>query len=133
MSGIGVSIASVALGASVIEKHFTLDREDGGVDSAFSMQPEEMATLVKETKRAWEALGGVNYGPIGKEIHSLKYRRSLYVVKDIAAGERFTKDNLRNIRPGLGIAPKYLDEVIGKKATIDIKLGTPMSLDMVGH
>lgn len=129
--GIGVSVASVALGATVIEKHFTLNREYGGVDSAFSMEPKEMKSLVTETKSAWEALGVISYGPTDKEVSSLQYRRSLYVVKDIKAGEYFTKENIRNIRPGFGIAPKYIETVIGKKAKIDIKLGTPMSWEVI--
>ena len=112
--GVGVSVASVALGATVIEKHFTLNRSDGGVDSSFSMEPAEMAQLVLETERAWQSLGQVSYGTTEAEIKSLQYRRSLYVVKDLKAGDVLTHDNVRAIRPGLGIATKYIDVVIGK-------------------
>lgn len=114
--GIGVSVASVALGATVIEKHFTLNRADGGVDSSFSMEPEEMKALVIETKRAREALGKVSYGVTEAEKKSLVFRRSLYVVKDMKAGEMISRENVRSIRPGYGIPPKYIDLVIGKKS-----------------
>jgi pseudaminic acid synthase len=123
--GIGVSIASVTLGATVIEKHFTLSREDGGVDSAFSMEPVEMHSLVVETERAWQAIGNVTYGATGQEKNSMKLRRSIYITKDLKAGDIFTKDNLRVIRPGYGLAPKYYEQLLGKKASIDIKAGTP--------
>ena len=123
--GIGVSVASIALGATVIEKHFTTSRADGGVDSAFSMEPTEMQSLVVETKRAWQALGQVTYGPTEKEKQSLKYRRSIYITKDLKAGDVLTKENLGVIRPGYGLAPKYHEQLLGKKAAIDIKAGTP--------
>jgi pseudaminic acid synthase len=129
--GVGVAVASVALGATVIEKHFTLSRADGGVDSAFSMEPEEMKALVIETERAWQALGKVKYGPTEKEKASLKFRRSIYVAKDIKAGEKFTKENIRVIRPGYGLAPKYYEQLLGKQARVDIKEGTPLSLDLI--
>lgn len=122
--GVGVSVASVALGATVIEKHFTLSRADGGVDSAFSMEPAEMAQLVVETERAWQALGAVTYGPTEAEKKSLQYRRSLYVVKDLRAGDVLSKDNVRAIRPGLGLSPKYLDLVLGRKVSRDVSRGT---------
>lgn len=125
--GIGVAVASVALGASVIEKHFTLRRADGGVDSAFSMEPDEMTALVTESERAWQSLGQVTYGPTEKEKTSLVYRRSLYVVEDMKAGDIVTNKNLRAIRPGLGLPPKYLERLIGKKAAVDITRGTPAS------
>jgi N-acetylneuraminate synthase len=125
--GVGVSVASVALGATVIEKHFTLNRADGGVDSAFSMEPAEMALLVVETERAWQALGQVGYGPTEAEKKSLQYRRSLYVVQDLKAGDILTKENVRAIRPGLGLPTKYLDVVLGKTVKIDIKRGTALS------
>ncbi|PPD33266.1 MAG: pseudaminic acid synthase [Methylomonas sp.] len=125
--GIGVSVASVALGATVIEKHFTLDRAEGGVDSAFSMEPDEMSQLVLETKRAWQSLGQVNYGPTAAEIKSLQFRRSLYVVKDLKAGDVLTCDNLRAIRPGLGLPPKYLEQLLGKVVGHDIKKGTALT------
>lgn len=130
--GIGAAVAAVALGATVIEKHFTLSRADGGVDAAFSLEPDEMKMLVEETKRAWQALGKINYGPTEKEKKSLVFRRSLYIVKDMQAGEVFTPENLRAIRPGLGLAPKYYDELIGKKVNRTIKRGTPVSWDMIG-
>ena len=129
--GIGVSVAAVALGATVVEKHFTLQRSDGGVDSAFSMEPQEMAQLVIETERAWQAMGKVQHGPTEKEKASLVFRRSLYVVADIKAGEKFTPTNLRAIRPGNGIAPKFYDEVIGKTAKRDIARGTPLAHDLI--
>ena len=129
--GIGVSVAAVALGATVVEKHFTLQRSDGGVDSAFSMEPQEMAQLVIETERAWQAMGKVQHGPTEKEKASLVFRRSLYVVADIKAGEKFTPTNLRAIRPGNGIAPKFYDEVIGKTAKRDIARGTPLSHELI--
>jgi N-acetylneuraminate synthase len=129
--GIGVATASVALGATVIEKHFTLRRADGGVDSAFSLEPEEMKSLVIETERAWQALGRVSYGPIGTEVASLQYRRSLYVGQDMKAGDVFTEDNLRRIRPGLGLAPKHYEAVLGRKVRIDVRKGTPVSWDLL--
>jgi len=129
--GIGVSVAAVALGATVVEKHFTLQRADGGVDSAFSMEPQEMAQLVIETERAWQALGKVQTGPTAKEKASLVFRRSLYVVADVKAGEKLTPANVRAIRPGNGIAPKFYDEVIGKTAKRDIARGTPLSHDLI--
>ena len=129
--GIGVSVAAVALGATVIEKHFTLQRSDGGVDSAFSMEPQEMAQLVIETERAWQSMGKVQHGPTEKEKASLVFRRSLYVVADIKAGAKLTSVNVRAIRPGNGIAPKFYNEVIGKTAKRDIARGTPLSHDLI--
>ncbi|CAM4389526.1 pseudaminic acid synthase [Paenibacillus alkaliterrae] len=125
--GTGVAVGSVALGATVIEKHFTLSRLDGGVDSAFSMEPQEMENLVVETERAWQALGKITYGPTEKEKASLKYRRSIYVAKDIKIGEIFTKDNIKIIRPGYGLEPKYYDELLGNNAKQDITRGTPLT------
>ncbi|MDA8228547.1 MAG: pseudaminic acid synthase [Desulfitobacterium hafniense] len=130
--GIGVAVASVALGATVIEKHFTLNREEGGVDASFSLEPLELKELVTETERAWQALGRVSYGPTEKERASIQFRRSIYVVKDVLEGEVFTEENTRSIRPGLGLPPKYFDVVIGKKATRDIAKGTPLNWDMIG-
>ena len=130
--GVGVSVASVALGATVIEKHFTLNRADGGVDSAFSMEPSEMTQLVVETERAWQALGQVSYGPTEAEKKSVQFRRSLYVVKDIKAGEVFTRENLRAIRPGLGLPPKFIDQFLGKKVVCDIRRGTAATWDLLG-
>ena len=129
--GIGVAVASVALGATVIEKHFTLSRADGGVDAAFSLEPQEMKMLVEETKKAWQALGKVRYGPTKQERSSLKFRRSLYVAKDMKAGEKFTKENLRVIRPGYGLAPKYYDTLLGMEVKKDVKKGTPVSWELL--
>jgi pseudaminic acid synthase len=128
--GIGVSVASVALGATVIEKHFTPSRSDGGVDSTFSMEPDEMRSLVVDAERAWQSLGTVSYGPTAAERKSLAFRRSLYVTKDMAAGERFSKENLRAIRPGGGLQPKYYARVLGRPVRVAVKRGTPLSWDL---
>lgn len=128
--GVGAAVASVALGATVIEKHFTLSRADGGVDAAFSMEPQEMKALVEESKRAWEALGRVSYGPTEKEKVSMKFRRSLYIVKDMKAGDVLSKDNMRSVRPGYGLEPKYLDVLLGKHVVRDVTRGTPVSWDL---
>lgn len=128
--GTGVSVASVALGATVIEKHFTLRRADGGVDSSFSMEPNEMRSLVEESRRAWESLGAVRYGPTEAEIKSLQFRRSLYITQDVEAGELLTDRNVRAIRPGMGLEPKYLPLVLGKPSKIAVKRGTPLSWDI---
>ena len=130
--GIGVSVASVALGATVIEKHFTLSRADAGVDSTFSMEPGEMAALVKETKQAWQALGQISYGPIDAEKKSLMFRRSLYICADLQAGDILTPQNLRAIRPGLGLPPKYVDQLMGKRVVRAVKRGTPAHWDLIG-
>ena len=129
--GVGVSVASVALGATVIEKHFTLNRADGGVDSSFSMEPTEMAQLLLETERAWQALGKVSYGATEAEKKSIVFRRSLYVVKDMKAGEVLTNQNVRAIRPGLGLQTKYLDVVLGRKIKQDVMRGTGLSWDLL--
>ena len=129
--GVGVSVASVALGATVIEKHFTLNRSDGGVDSTFSMEPAEMTQLVVETERAWQALGKVSYGATEAEKKSIVFRRSLYVVQDIKAGEAFTSENVRAIRPGLGLPTKYLPQIINRVAKQDLKRGTALSWDLI--
>lgn len=129
--GIGVSIASVALGATVIEKHFTLSRADGGVDSTFSMEPAEMAQLVVETERAWQALGKVSYGATEAEKKSLQYRRSLYVVQDLKAGDVLTRENIRAIRPGLGLPTKFYDVLLGKKIVRDVKRGTAVKWELL--
>ncbi len=125
--GVGVSVAAVAFGATVIEKHFTLARADGGVDSAFSLEPQEFSSLAIETERAWQAVGSVLYGATEAEQASMKHRRSLYVSQDIKAGEFFSEDNVRAIRPGSGLSPKYFDRIIGKQAKTDIAKGTPLS------
>lgn len=129
--GVGVSVACVALGATVIEKHFTLNRADGGVDSAFSMEPAEMAQLVVEAERAWQALGQVSYGPTEAEKKSIQFRRSLYVVQDMKAGDVLTKDNVRSIRPGLGLPTKYLEQILNKTVKQDVKRGTAMDWDLL--
>ncbi len=129
--GIGVAVASVALGATLIEKHFTLCRADGGVDSAFSMEPAEMHQLVIESQRAWQALGSIKYGATEAEKESVIYRRSLYVAKDMKAGEILTPENLRAVRPGLGLPPKFFDIVIGKAVNQNIKKGTPFTWKLV--
>jgi len=127
--GVGAAVAAVALGAVVVEKHFTLRRADGGVDATFSLEPAELASLVVETERAWQAMGQVQYGATSAEQKSLVYRRSLYVVEDIAAGEMFSADNVRAIRPGLGLPPKHLEIVLGRCAGRDLPRGTPLSWD----
>lgn len=129
--GTGVSIASVALGATLIEKHFTLRRADGGVDSAFSMEPDELRSIVIESERAQLALGCVNYGPTEKEKISLTYRRSLYVVEDLKAGSILDKNNMRAIRPGLGLPPKYYEFLLGARIKTDVKRGTPLSWKLI--
>jgi N-acetylneuraminate synthase len=129
--GIGAAVAAVSFGATVIEKHFTLSRSDGGVDAAFSMEPIEMKTLVEESKRAWQALGKIHYGVSEAEKKSIIFRRSLYACEDVKAGETFTEKNIRSIRPGLGLQPKYIDIIIGKKAKKDIKRGTPINWDLL--
>ncbi len=129
--GIGVAVGSVPLGATVIEKHFTLSRADKGVDSAFSMEPEEMRALVTETERVWQALGHVSYGPTDAEQSSLKFRRSIYIVKDVRAGDVLTEEHLKVIRPGFGLAPKYYEQLLGKKARVDVKAGTPADWSFV--
>ena len=130
--GVGVAVASVALGASVIEKHFTLSRADGGVDSTFSLEPSEMAALVAETGRAWQALGHVSYGPIEAEMKSLVFRRSLYICKDLQTGDLLTPENLRAIRPGYGLPTKYREYLLGKRVTRPVRRGTPASWDLIG-
>jgi pseudaminic acid synthase len=130
--GCGAAIAAVALGATVIEKHFTLARADGGVDSAFSMEPEEMRILVTEAERAWQSLGQITYGATSAEQRSLVFRRSLYVVKDMLAGEVFSAENVRAIRPGLGLAPRWMDTVLGITAKKAVKRGTPLNWNLIG-
>lgn len=129
--GIGAAVAAVALGATVVEKHFTLRRADGGVDAAFSLEPEELRALAVETERARLALGRVQYGVQRAEEKSRLFKRSVYAAKDIAPGEELTKENIRVIRPGLGLAPKHYDTLLGRKAKAMIKSGTPLSWDMV--
>lgn len=130
--GIGVAVAAVALGATVIEKHFTLSRAEGGVDAAFSLEPHEMKLLVEETQRAYQALGRVHYGPTEAEKKSLVYRRSLYFVKDMAAGEVITPECIRSIRPGYGLPPKYYEVLLGKRVNQAIERGTAVSWEHIG-
>lgn len=129
--GIGVAVASVALGATVIEKHFTLSRTDGGVDSAFSMEPSEMKALVEETGKCWQSLGEVKYGPTEREINSLKFRRSLYISENMRAGDIISSENVRIVRPGYGMEPKYFDLVLGKSVKKDVTKGTPLSWELL--
>lgn len=129
--GIGAAVASVALGAAVIEKHFTLSRAEGGVDAAFSLEPAEMAQLVRECRTAALALGTVSYERAEQEQKSLQFRRSLYVVEDMKAGDVFTEKNLRRIRPGMGLSPKYYDIILGKKANCNITRGTAVQWDLI--
>ncbi len=129
--GIGVAVASVALGACVIEKHFTLKRSDGGVDSAFSLEPDELKALVIETKRAHQSLGSIQWGPSEKEKPSLQFRRSLYIASDMKQGDLLNASNLRPIRPGFGLSPKHFESLIGKPVNRDLKKGTPMKWDWV--
>jgi N-acetylneuraminate synthase len=129
--GIGAAVASVAIGATVIEKHFTLSRADGGVDSAFSMEPTEMAQLVIETERAHQALGQISYGPTEAELASLQYRRSLYITQDMKKGDRLTPENVRSIRPGEGLSPKYYNQIVGSIVHQDSPKGTPISWELI--
>jgi pseudaminic acid synthase len=129
--GVGVAVAAVAHGATVVEKHFTLRRADGGVDSTFSLEPDEMKALVVETERAWQSLGHVRYGATQAEQKSLAFRRSIYIAEDVQAGEVLTEKNLRIVRPGHGLAPKHFDMLIGRRASRDLKAGTPATWDVV--
>jgi pseudaminic acid synthase len=129
--GCGVAIAAVALGAVVIEKHFTTRRADGGVDSAFSLEPEEFRQLRIESERAWQGLGRVSYGSTGAEEKSRVFRRTLYISRDVAAGEALTADNMRIVRPGFGLPPKYYDILLGKRVNRPLSAGTPLSWDHV--
>jgi len=128
--GMGVAVASVALGAVMVEKHFTISRQDGGVDSAFSMEPDEFTQMVDEIKVAWEAKGVISYGPTDAEDSNIS-RRSLYIVKDMSKGEKLTKQNVRSIRPGYGLAVENIDTILGMRVTSDVKRGTRLSWDLV--
>ena len=130
--GVGSAVAAVALGATVIEKHFTLSRADGGVDAAFSLEPDELKSLVIETERAWRALGQVKYGPEQVELASMRFRRSIYISEDIAEGAELTSDNLRIVRPGFGLAPKYYDILLGRKVNKALRRGTAMKWEFLG-
>ena len=129
--GVGVAVASVALGATIVEKHFTLRRADGGVDSSFSLEPQELTSLVDETIRAWESLGKVQYGPSEAELKSLVFRRSIYVSEDIKAGDVFTVQNLRIVRPGHGAPPYLLSSLLGKVARKNFSAGTALNFDQL--
>ncbi len=129
--GIGASVAAVALGARIIEKHFTLRRADGGVDAAFSLEPEELKSLVIESERAFLAMGKVNYCISEKEQKSLQYKRSLYVVEDMQDGDTFSEKNVRSIRPSNGLHTRYYDDILGKKATQNIQAGTALHWDLI--
>jgi pseudaminic acid synthase len=130
--GLGAAVASIALGATVIEKHVTLRRADGGVDSQFSMQPEELSQLVTEATAAWEAVGTAVMGPADDEKASLIFRRSLYVCADLRAGDVLTRENLRAIRPGFGLPPKYLEALLGKRVVKAVRRATPADWSIIG-
>jgi len=130
--GIGVPLAAVGLGAVLIEKHVTLDRSDGGLDAAFSLEPDELRDLVEGSELAWQAVGEVRYGPLPAERASLEHRRSLYVTEDLKAGDELTPANLRSIRPAAGLPPRYLDDLLGRRVGRDVARGTPASWDLLG-
>lgn len=123
------AITSVALGASLIEKHFTLDRNGGGPDDSFSLEPEELAALCRDSKTAWQALGKVDYGRKSSEQGNVQFRRSLYFVKDLKSGDIITEDDIRSVRPGYGVPPKFFDEVVGRKLKVEVKKNTPVNND----
>ncbi|MBV9182880.1 MAG: N-acetylneuraminate synthase family protein, partial [Acidobacteria bacterium] len=129
--GIGVAVASVALGATLIENHLTLRRSDGGVDSAFSLEPEEMQSLVTESERAWHSLGKVTYGTTPGEAATLVFRRSLYVTKELREGDVLSSENMRAIRPGNGLSPKFYDVLVGKQVNCPVRKGTPITWSLV--
>ena len=129
--GVGASVAAVAHGAVVIEKHFTLKRSDGGVDSTFSLEPKEMEQLVIESERAWQSLGAVTYGPNEIEKKSVVFRRSLYIAEDMKKGDVLTEKNLRIVRPGLGLEPKFFDILLGKRVMKDVSKGTRVEWDII--
>ena len=129
--GIGTSLGAIAFGASVIEKHFTLDRSEGGVDSAFSIEPSELSQLVKESKQVRESIGDISYGTTEEEEKSLEFRRSIYITRNLKKGEILSKSNIRRIRPGKGLSPKYFDIVIGKRINCDVEIGTPLTWELM--
>ena len=129
--GIGASVAAVALGATVIEKHLTLDRADGGVDADFSLDPSEFAALVRESRIAWQALGSARVGPKDIEREGLRFRRSLFVTRDVRAGEKVSADNVRSVRPADGMPPDSFSDIEGREFRVDVRMGTPMSLDLL--
>jgi N-acetylneuraminate synthase len=125
------AIASVALGACIIEKHFTLNRKGGGPDDAFSLEPQDLNALCKDVKTAWSALGSINYLRKNSEKENLKFRRSLYCIKDIKKGEKFTAQNIKSIRPGYGVAPKYIEQFLGKDSALHINAGSALKFNMI--
>jgi pseudaminic acid synthase len=127
------AIAAVALGASIVEKHFTLDRAGGGPDDSFSLEPSDLTNLCTAARTAWEALGCIDYGRKSSEISNLKFRRSLYFVKSLKAGELVTPDAVRSVRPGFGLAPKFMDQVIGSILIRDVEYGLPVSWECLRH
>jgi pseudaminic acid synthase len=129
--GVGVAVAAVAHGATIIEKHFTLSRADGGPDSSFSLEPAELESLVLETGRAWQSLGRITYGPTEAETKSLVFRRSIYIAEDMKAGEAFTLRNLRIVRPGNGLHPRHYEQLLGKRILRDTPKGTPATWDLL--
>jgi N-acetylneuraminate synthase len=129
--GVVAAVAAIAMGASVVEKHFTLARADGGPDAAFSLEPDEFTRLVRDCKDAWTALGRAHYDLLGSERANRQFRRSLYVTADVAAGQPLTRANVRSVRPGNGLAPAHLDEVLGRPAARDLKRGEPLAWDML--
>tara|TARA_B110000196_G_C21153376_1_gene671342 strand:+ start:8425 stop:9471 length:1047 start_codon:yes stop_codon:yes gene_type:complete len=130
--GVGVPCAAVAQGATVIEKHFTLSREDGGVDAAFSLEPKELKLLVEESERAWQAMGEVHYSGSSNEKASLKFRRSIYIAEDVSKGTVLSEKNLRVVRPGFGLPPQYIDILLGRRVNQTLKKGTAMSWEYIG-
>lgn len=130
-AGVGVAVAAVAHGATIVEKHFTLSRADGGVDSAFSLEPAELRLLVDETARAWAALGRVHYGPTAAEESACAFRRSVYIAADLEAGAVLTRENVRIVRPGLGLHPRYYATVLGRRLTRDVRKGTPLEWSLL--
>ena len=125
------AISSISMGASIIEKHFIIDRSLGGPDSSFSIEPDQLINLKTSTTEAWESIGNINYELKGEEKNMIKFRRSLYIVNDIKAGEKLSKSNLRRIRPGYGIEPKFYEKVLDKRVKIDLKSGTALSWEMI--
>lgn len=125
------SIAAVSLGASIIEKHFTLDRNGGGPDDSFSLEPDDLIDLCLGAKTAWNSLGQINYDRKASEEQNLKFRRSLYFVSDLKKGDIIEKESIKSVRPGFGLAPKFFDEIIGKKVNCDVKFGTPVALKFI--
>lgn len=121
------AISSVALGASIIEKHFTLDRSGGGPDDSFSLEPSELAALCRDVRTAWSALGRIDFGRKSSEQGNVQFRRSLYFVKNLRAGDLITADSVRSVRPGFGLVPKYLDEILGRYLDRDVEVGTPVT------